>query len=757
MLHTEKHRTAAITLQHFYRQYLQKKRTQFRLPESLYRAREHSTTGAIYTFLVSKLNADDGLHVSVAGKKSLMASLNAGNYALLEFYLQQGIDPRGFICDAYFRGKGVDQASLDLLDAIGDSKAAADELTDTAAPGKKIRCFPILDNAGRFTRPARDYLLPYLRHAYPFINEDELVLQNKINAIPKAEHFFTTVDINDTLQLAALKMVIENCFTLMKRNMLLTLYHTISTATDLFTAETNPYNRQLKSVLDKIKVTRRDHYSYDIYLQLTDIGKLLDNVYYQLLHQHPFLKNHTINSNFHLQLIYSSQPLVFPIASPNKKTIAQVLMPGSVMDICHEIAYGAKNKVSRFIGYGKFNASDIAAFTQLKGRLINAQGGHVAGLTKAHNAMCRPWTLRFHDVLHWHRMSSVPEGIRTGVISWAKMLEKETGFALSKLSYAFYDMDFSGYERYRVDNIIRTSIAENISILINYYGLVTNSDVKYNLLGYHLIITFEILRDPSWMNRVFSHCSEANPVSYLHVFLQGLCAVTSITASGYNDVRRYFNPNYSTTHNVFRYLISDAVRTRALYAWEAELLIYFSEKVNIFKWTRNGGLKLSYGGTELDPRDIYTHNFIQALTLFYEAASTDIRLDLLAHLKAKLASFSANDFFTKNNLNKIREKFFPEEDKAMKNRQQSLAEFGSVRVTKKHGFFSNAGNRLKQLFKKEKKETAVSKASDKSQSGRNQFFTDLNAKTDKTQKMEHAASMPQRAGTVAKTSQRMIG
>jgi hypothetical protein len=301
------------------------------------------------------------------------------------------------------------------------------------------------------------------------------------------------------------------------------------------------------------------------------------------------------------------------------------------MEICHLLVYSKNNLVNRLTGFGIFSPKCFSSATQAHSRIINAYSKRVNFVHLAHNSLAGPWSMRIHDIEHWVRMNAIPVELRTGIIEWTYMLTRVTGFSLAKLSYTLYDMDCVAFEYVHATNPIKTNLILNIQKLIAYYTSIIKgyNDLRVQFLDYHLVLIYELLKNPDWMTRAFAHCKSSNPSKYLDYFLIKLSEPFGLETIHYEDIRDLFHPNKSTTDNIFYHLI-----------WEANLknklstifIRIFNEcelpLTNLYQWQRNNGLKIKMGQLDFFVREITDVHAVQLLNILLTSTDSNFNAKL---------------------------------------------------------------------------------------------------------------------------------
>lgn len=619
-----------------------------RLPKKLYPIK--TTLSVPELFLCSNLEEDDNFHIPLTSTESkrLLDSLNAGDYKLLEDYFQRGIHPGPLISDLYFRQKN-DQVSLDLFDMVHAIADAVSELTHDPKPGNKITIFPIFSDDGNFSYETEKRLLSYLKNNYPIEEQLPPELKAKFHSIPVNERFFSVVELSDEYFFMALKAVIESCFSYNDR----TLFQRIYFAAPLLRAQLNPYRDRLNHLISKIDTWWQDNKFYlETELSISETHTILKEVYDNLLTDIPSLKYYTQENYFYAQLISNLLSMCAPVVSLNRgrQSAGHLVIPGKILEMCNSFFYGEISHVRRFIGFAKFSATNVALATKRNGRIINGNWQGISSVKSTHGSKkAGPWSVRTHDLAHWHKMFSIPIDIRHCFIAWAKMIAKETGFKLSKITYLLYDMDFEFISCY-VGNPKRTSATTNIDFVLNSYKRIIKvyPQLRAQIFEYTLIIIIGMLKNPSLTTRTFSHCTELNSDEHFAITSQIIIANLFHSVSDPEDkkisenflvFKKIFDNDCSSTHNIFCYLTTQAVLNKKLEDGEQKLLTSLLKKVNVLKWTRNHGLKLSHNDMELYVVDIKSENLDLVLNIILSATNHTDKNNYLKEITEVLPNF----------------------------------------------------------------------------------------------------------------------
>ena len=571
-----------------YRAYVRRKRSCEALPADVTRLPDN--------FLVSRLQRLDFFCRTQAGAVTLAAGLQRGNYQLLEFYLQKGIDPRPMLYDAYFIRKSISQNILELASEV---KNTVDELSRMSVPGNHVRIFSLL------SPEAQVYLLPFLKRLYPLHDEEIFLLTEKFADVPLGERFFATVDLNDYYRLGSLKMIIRRALNQIAAREQVALHMTIWKHKNLLSMPDVPFAAALKKIAESVNRIKHDLFTF--ILPMHEVENTLTLVYHELLAIHPFLQRIEWNSSIYFQVMYANVGISTHVKSPNSHSVAQIIVSPGVLEICHEIIYGKNNHVGRLTGFGIFDPHCIMEATRAHNRIINIYSSHIKFAMEAHGSRAGSSSLRIHDINHWIRMNATPVPIRNGIIEWARMLEAETGMVLSRLGYSFYDMDITGYEGIRNDSSYTTSICFNMIKLARFYHRIIRgfNDLRPQLLDYHLLLFYGMLKNPLWMNRTFSHCAETHPQMHLDVFLHKFNEAFGINEVRQKEIRNNYRSDLSITHNVFHSILWDRLVGDKISLPVINILfMHMLPQINILKWQRNKGLQIRFDTLSFMARDI---------------------------------------------------------------------------------------------------------------------------------------------------------
>jgi hypothetical protein len=606
-----------------YRAYLKRKATLVAVPSQY--------PPVAGNFLRSRLQEEDKFYKSLAGSAAFIATLHKGNYRLLEYYLQHGKDISPFLYDAFFCKNSI---SVDMLDAVSDVKHVADELTRSAVPGNKVRVFPLVTATEKFSDASLEHLIPFLKKVYPLQDEEIPLLEQRFAGIPNGERFFATVDLDDYFLLCALKIVLQRMFRQISDRNQDAMHGTIYKYKNLLSMPELPAAPLFTKIANSVTRLKVDLFTFTI--PMHEMEAMLLDAYNQLVSTYPFLQKINWKTSIYLQIIYANVALCAHIPSPNQRGVAQVVLPPKVMEICHEIVYGKNNHVGRLTGFGIFTPKCIVEATHSHHRIINIYSKHVKFIATAHESVVGPASLRLHDLNHWVRMYAMPEPIRSGLVSWSRMLEATTGIECGKLSYALNDMDMSGYENMHINNNARRSLNVNIFKIKHYYSGIIHGyrDLRRQLLDYHLILVYGMIKDPNWMKQTFAHCSNDNPQAYLTVFLQHLSEAFKLSPIDHAEIILSYRANYSITENVFHYYIWDAIIKDKVSLQLIEIMSHhILPAVNIFKWQRNNGLAIQAGNLTFMARDITDDLALQLIEIILNSASRAVKASLVASIE----------------------------------------------------------------------------------------------------------------------------
>ena len=514
---------------------------------------------------------EERLYAPETGMKGLMKSLNAGRYDLLTFYLNSGIDPRGFIMRAYYSNQSRYKASLHLVGLVSLLKTAADELSGENKSIDAIQCFPVLNTDGCFSEGAKEYLVPYLQRLF-ILREDQLFqLQHKFKAIPRSERFFACVEYDDAHRLSTFKMVLKY----LKRH--------------LKNGSLNP------ETIAKVSPILA---SFDVTLDEEDIETQVDSILTKLLQRHPELKNSTARADFFNQLIRAAEVTFLPHVSRENGKLLQLVVSPKIIEIVADYLYGKENIARPLYGYGIFSAQDIAQAARAHTRIINISDAHIEQAKQVHEAMTRAYSLAAHDIVHWYRMSSIPCFIRNVLIEFANSLHRSTGFSLSFLSFTILDMDHNQFVN--IDERKRQSLDFNILKLADMYSdSISDSSAQYpsSTIQYHAAIMYETLKNPQFLLKAFESFPNYDE-SMIDITLKAICAAcegqalqsTDCESGLYQKLKSDFDPGHSTAYQVFQFVIKFQVPDHQLSSFAKELLLSVPVLSSPFKWTRNDGL-----------------------------------------------------------------------------------------------------------------------------------------------------------------------
>lgn len=581
---SEEYNLFATIIQRAYRIYLKNKHAQVRLPSDLFQSRLLETqNNPDLQFLFKNLTSDDYFLISKAGGKLFAEHLKRGEYRLLEFYLNKNENLLPYLFEAYFKGYCA-EPTLEFVNSI-HSLTSMLSLQDYHARkekifGKRAHCFPILNSKSlnptadiQLSNNAKQTLVKYLENVLPHPSHKRLLKEFSVRS-PLSERFFVLIKFSKFFQLISIKSILTRLLSDIQRESMSVVEY---------------YFRRLQFAIQELNIVNEKELSFwnelNLFIQKNSIEKnLAVDILSKMDDTYPYLRDHNEDTNFYLQLISAD---ISPIGNSyfeNKRV--QILVSTMFLREYSDFIYGIDSpftNIKLYPGFGIFTSSDIAAASKEYARIIALSGGKtIQGYSKVHGAILLLQATTIHDVSHWRRMRLIPIPIYNGLIAWAGLIEKITGFSLSRITYRIYDMDFAALDR-DLDDV--NDFNKNIKALQSVYE---KNILDALPLEYHLILVFEMLRNPEIAYDFFAHCKNI-PEDFLDNFLKKLCE----SEREYKRIKAVFDPKFSTTLNVFFYLLREVVDDKKLNATaEKNLIALVTRLENVFKWTRNDGLKI---------------------------------------------------------------------------------------------------------------------------------------------------------------------
>ncbi len=600
----------------FYREYSRKKTQLVPIPKKYYQPNKVDGSDR-FLFSDAFRKENKILFTYRAGMQTLVAGLNKGNYSLLRHYLQRGKDIVPLLLDAYFRGEREYPVSLDLVEMVAAINSAAEEFVGlTVAPKEKVNIFPIFNERGDWSEEAALYLFPHVENLFMLRASQKPLLQQHVRSLPRAEQFFAMIDLPQDVVLGAAAVLLNRCIKIAAENDVESFLYAVDMGRHLFNHLPSKYSDKLKDSLNAITRSFEEDKAFCRYfLPVQKIINDFKSVYSLMVVDNNSLINYDSYTKFYYQLIISTVPYVFPVPSSNSG-VSIIVTSGKLLEIGARLMYGREQLPRRFVGFGIFSASEIAAASKADGRIINAaMSSQIRDMKEAHGAPTGGWTLKSHDDNHWHRMASLPPEIRKGVIEWTRMLEEVTGFELSRLSFYHFDMDSTYFVLDRCQQSI--DIQEGIRAMSSLYSKIiaifkANED---DFVDYHLVLIFSMFAAPDFMQKTFGAFTRQKSLAeYQNELIMQMNEGFSKSDNRYDSAIHTYESGLSITHNVVRYHLKRKVVKDSFDVALSDMIAELMPQVGIFKWTRNQGLKMTSSCFEITVAKGIATGFIRCLT-----------------------------------------------------------------------------------------------------------------------------------------------
>jgi hypothetical protein len=569
-------------------------------------------------FLIKNLKTSDYFEVAESDEwVSLFINyLEQGNFDLLEYYLRNKHSVLPLAYHALFQGYTDKLHSINrkflseyLLEALSLPEAIVPFLAKEVKNQREAYICAIAQinkDTGKkeLTQEADPFLIRYLSKAFPTFSAEQhqINLQQFVNTkvLSLEEGFFTIVKFSRFYQLMCVKEAIIAyiksggvSYTRLRLNNLLRYFEKSDTETE--TQEEHDFFNNLKLIYEKENISAND--LNRVLVQLNILEPKLEN-YYSI--------SKVNSSSFFLSLLFGEH-------LHWAENYDLILLPGEFSskyaDFIFKTSRASGPTFGCFPAFGIITVEDIAQATRHHRRIINHYCPTIEMQDSIHDYIDDLRVNPLHDISHFLQCRNILSQIREGLITWADLLISITGFLMSKMIFFFMDMD-APYNELWIENF-----SSNITGLQLFFDDLLERDPKliklFRPLEYQLLLTSEMFRFPEKLEIFFSAYPKENSVFAKDTLLFTLLHIfdPKFTIADFIQMKANFDDNYSSTWNVFLYLINNAVAKGKLNIQNRNILVSLASElktVDLFKWMKNNGLKIRVSETYI--RDVSDEN-----------------------------------------------------------------------------------------------------------------------------------------------------